>query len=276
MKKIIFITALLIGSVVAWAGQNPLSIQPYVGGEVRARLGSQKFHELTRMRIGMWAYPSSDVDLQFEYNGLSAKPTYAYGRAHRLYGRWELSALVGRHLNPVGWTVPGPYDQRLARLDIGYEPFLATTYATGGGVWVKYDSLATLRASSFDSTDAAVCLTIVGISQFWQDGVGYGGRVSFGEFLHRRGLRAGYGGYELLPYFGYVDLESNGADPWVTGADFATPWPVQLHWLQEGVNDDTWNSFGASIQYLRRSFIKMMYDGRFETTRVDVSFYAAW
>jgi hypothetical protein len=51
---------------------------------------------------------------------------------------------------------------------------------------------------------------------------------------------------------------------------------VQLHWLTEATNVDTWNSAGFSVQYLKRSFVKYLYDGRFKTSRVDVSFYAAW
>lgn len=275
MKRVFAILTLLVCSVAALAAQNPLAIQPYVSGEVRARVGSQKSYELTRMRIGMWAYPSKDVEMQFEYNGVSAKTTYAYGRAHRAFGRWELSALAGRHLNPVGYTVPSPHDQRLPRVDIAYEPFLASTYATGVGVWAKYDTFAVLRVSSFDSTDASVCLIVAGISQYWQTDVGHGGSVRLADFLHKFKKQIGYGGYELMPYFAFVDLDE-GRDPCAYGLDVSTPYPVQLHWLTEVTNVDTWHSVGASIQYLRRSFIKVMYDGRFKTSRVDVSFYAAW
>jgi hypothetical protein len=275
LKKVLVIFVALVCSAIVYAGQNPLAIQPYVSGEVRARVGSQESYELTRMRIGMWAYPSKSIEMQFEYNGVTAKTTYAYGRAHRMFGKWELSALAGRHLNPVGYTVPSPHDNRLARVDIAYEPFMPTTYATGIGVWAKYDTLAALRVSSFDSTDASVCLTICGISRFWQDGVGNGGSIRLSEFMHKFGKQLGYSGYELMPYLAYVNLEK-GHDPCVLGLDVSLPYPVQLHWLTEANSISTWHSFGASIRYLKRSFIKMMYDGRYETTRVDVSFYASW
>lgn len=274
MKKIIFATVMLICSV-ALAGQNPLSIQPYVSGSLRAAVGSQQSYELNRMLIGMWCYPTGAVEMLFEYNGVTAKPTFAFGRAHRAYGRWEVSALVGRHKNPVWYTVPTIHDLRLPRFDIAMEPFASSAFATGVGAWVKYDSLATLRVSSFDSTDASVCLTVAGISQYWQDGVGYGGGVNLADFMRKFGKPIAYRGYELMPYFACVDL-NEGRDPCSYGLDLSSPYPVQLHWLTEGTNVDTWHSFGASVQYLRRSFIKLMYDGRFETTRVDVSFYAAW
>ncbi len=275
MKKIIVILALLITCSASFAAAFDIPIKPYVSGEVRARMGSQKSHELTRMRIGLWAYPSSRVEMQFEYNGVNAKTVYAYGRAHKTLGKWELSGLVGRHLSPVGWTVPSLHDRRLPRVDIAYEPFLASTYATGVGVWAKYDSWASLRVSSFDSTDASACLTVAGISQFWQDGVGYGGSVNLADFLHRFGRQIGYRGYELKPYFATVDLDE-GRDPCAWGLDVSSPYPVQLHWLTEATNVDTWNSAGFSVQYLKRSFVKYLYDGRFKTSRVDVSFYAAW
>ena len=271
-----FVIALLVGcSVNSVLAVNPLSIQPYVSGEVRARAGNQESYQLTRMRIGMWAYPSSQIEMQFEYNGVTAKTTYAYGRAHRAFGSWELSALAGRHLNPVGYTVPSPHDMRLPRVNAAYEPFLASTYATGIGAWVKYDSLAALRVSSFDSTDVGACLTVFGISQFYQDGVGYGGSVQLAEFLHKFKRAIAYKGYEAIPYLAWVDLENN-SNSMAYGLDISSPYPVQLHWLTEGIGDDTWNSAGVSIQYLRRSFVKLMYDGRFKTGRVDVSFYASW
>lgn len=275
MKKIIVVLTLLICSVVVSPGQNPLSIQPYATSELRLRCGNQSAHSMSRMAFGLLCDPSKDVAVHVEFNGVKSSMNYAYGRGHKTFGKWELSALAGRHLNPVGWTVPSPADRRLPRPDIAYEPFLPTTYATGVGVWVKYDSWASLRVSSFDSTDASVCLIVAGISQYWQDGVGYGGGVNLGDFLHKFNRKIGYGGYELLPRFACVDLEE-GRDPCAYGLDVSSPYPVQLHWLTEGTSVDTWHSFGASVQYLKRSFVKAIYDGRFKTARVDISFYAAW
>ncbi len=237
---------------------NAEVIEPYGFGSVSVPTGGDGEYALRWLRPGTQIHPSDWMRVHLEYDVATTKLSYGYAEVVATLFGMRIAGSTGQMLSPIAALYPGPATLPLTRWPDTLASYALRNTGVAGAVSGKGWKIT---ISHYADHQIATCATYQGVSLFWQKGVG-GGVITRPIRIH----------HYLQPSAG-VSVETVETVAFVQNRATITPWlnayvQADYHSAENGVAILS----GLTATYAPRSFIKLLWDGKEEKLKSEITF----